>query len=359
MSPINSRRPPDHFPIRIEGFEPSWAGPHPFDDGFCFGSEDGQVVFTDENGKITDPPRDLAASREAINGIAGFDNWLAVSTRQEVAICTLPAHDGENAVITTYPRGAHGLLVSSNHHFVAALGHAGVMMVKPSDGLQTSLRAYSIDDGSVNIYQLCEIPTADNHGLFVAACRSNGVGLIDYSSTRQELGFQQVVFPTIDVVDVVAIGTPAYPHAVVAVGMGGEVLLFRDIVKREDPISLKYDHFKGRTYRILSSCGHLFVLTSKAIYVLGNLAQRLTQESLGHENAPVMTLPMQAIDANICGNRWLLAIMSGEVHRYDVHQIHDLIAEFAANGTGGASGALPPRSRPDDCQIVMKPIPVH
>jgi len=141
----------------------------------------------------------------------------------------------------------------------------------------------------------------------------------------------------------VSVGTAACPHAVVAVGIGGEVMLFRDIVKREDPILLKYDQFAGKTYRVLSSCGHLFVFTSKAVYVLGSLASRLTQPSLGENVAPVMTIPMEAIDVNICGNRWLLVVMHDEVHRYDVHQIHDMITEFATNGTGPASP--PPQAR--------------
>jgi len=31
-----------------DGFEVCWAGKHPFQDGFCFGSLDGRILFTDE-----------------------------------------------------------------------------------------------------------------------------------------------------------------------------------------------------------------------------------------------------------------------------------------------------------------------
>ncbi len=337
MSPPNTMRPPDHIAIRIDGFEPSWAGPHPFEDGFCFGSEDGMVAFTDERGKVSDKPQVIALSREAVNGIAGIDKFLAVSTRQEVAVLTLPDQVGEKAVVTTFARGAHGVLASSTQHFVAPLGHGGVMMVKPGDGLDKSLREYPLSDRSLNLYQLYEMPGIGTRSLFIGACRSKGVGLIDYSAEKNELGLQTCTFPDIDVVDVSPVGSAAYPHAVVAAGIGGEVLLFRDIVNQEAPISLKYDQFAGKTYRILSSCGHLFVLTSKTVYVLGFLANRLTQASLGEHAAPVMTIPMEAIDANICQNRWLLAVMQDEVHRYDVHEIHDNITEFAANGSGATS----------------------
>jgi hypothetical protein len=336
MTPANAkiaseRVPPEHISIRIEGSEISWAGPHPFEDGFSLGSDDGMVAFTDEKGKITDKPQVMALSHEAINGVAGFDNWVAASTRQEVTVLTLPKRSGDKAALATFSQGAHGVLASSSKQFVAPLGHAGLMMVNPSEGPQTSFCTYPFGDGSINIYQVQEMPGNGTHNLFVAACRSHGVGLIELSSDKQAVEFDRCNLNGIDVVDVVPVGNATYPHAVVAVGIGGEVMLFRDIVKHEDPIFLKYAQFVGKTYRILSSWGHLFVLTSKAIYVLGNVANRLTQPSLGDHDSPVMTLPMAAIDANICGNRWLLAVMQDEVHRYDIRQIHDKIAEFPAS----------------------------
>src|SRR5947209_17690357 len=34
-----------------EGFEVCWAGPNPLGDGFCFGSTDGRLLFTDDEGR--------------------------------------------------------------------------------------------------------------------------------------------------------------------------------------------------------------------------------------------------------------------------------------------------------------------
>jgi hypothetical protein len=215
------------------------------------------------------------------------------------------------------------------------------MTIKPIGGAEPARQVHSVADSSLSVYELYELPPSGNQNLFVAACRSQGVGLIDYSPETRVLGFRAGNLANTDVVDVVPVGTPEYPHAIAALGIAGEVLLCRNIVKQEAPILLKYGaQFAGKPYRILGACGHLFVLTSKAIYVLGTLAGRLVQPSFDESNSPVMTLPMEAIDANICGNRWLLTVMHDHVRRYDVHQIHDSIADFSSTPL--------PRSIPTD-----------
>jgi hypothetical protein len=331
MSRSKSTRTPEHARIHIEGVAPSWAGEDPLGDGFCIGSEDGAVALTDEAGKTVGELLAIAQSREAINGVAGFEGYFAASTRQEIAILEGLAQSDEQPVLRTIHCGAHGILAASCREFLAPLGHEGIMSIRPIEGAEPARQVYSVTDTSLNVYQLYEIPPLGRQQLFVAACRSQGVGLIDYSPETRALGFSAGNLANTDVLDVVPVGTSEYPHAIAALGLAGEVILCRDIVKQEAPILLKYSaQFAGRTYRILSACGHLIVLTSKAIYVLGNLAGRLTQPSFDESDSPIMTLPMEAIDANICGNRWLLTVMHDYVGRYDVQQIHDLIADFAS-----------------------------
>jgi hypothetical protein len=352
MSPLNIKRSsdpsaPEFTSIRIEGFEPSWAGPNPFVSGFCFGSEDGVVALTDESGNVIDEPQLMSSSHEAISGVAGFDRFLAACTRQELAVWALPERTGEKTTVATLQQGAHGVIASSSKQFVAPLGHAGLMMVKPSADQQSVFSVYPFDDGEIDIYQTQELPSAGPRHFFATACRSKGVGLIEYCSEKETLEFESGNFPGLDVIDVATAGNAEYPNAVVAAGIGGEVLLFRDIVNHEAPILLDYKKkFAGKTYRILTARGHIFVLTSKAMYVLGGVASRLTQPTLDERDAPIMTIPMQAIDANICADRWLLAVMHKEVRRYDIRQIDAMIADFAANGNGVAS-PLPRSTRND------------
>lgn len=331
MSQPATERMPDRVPIRIEGFEPSWAGPHPLEEGFCIGSEDGRVAFTDVNGNFTGDPFLLAKSGEAISGVAGTTEWLAAGTRREVAIL-FPDKDGDGgATLKTIDQGVHGVLAPSEHLLVAALGHGGLMMVTPIADGESRIDTYSFE-GYVNVYQVQELPGNRTPNAFVAACRSNGVGLMFYSADEHKIEWETWQCEGIDVVDVAPVGTPAFPNAVAAAGISGEIILFRDIVNHDRPILLKYDEFQGRTYRVMSADGDLFILTSKAMYVIGGLAKRLNQPTMGEQSAPVMSLPMNALDANVCGNRWLLAVKPDEVARYDIQQIHDIIADFAATG---------------------------
>ena len=49
----------------------------------CFGSADGKLLLTDEEGRLSDP-LPATDSQEAINGLARTGDWLGVSTREDV-----------------------------------------------------------------------------------------------------------------------------------------------------------------------------------------------------------------------------------------------------------------------------------
>ena len=241
----------------------------------------------------------------------------------------LPQGDGEKTLCSTLPHGAHGIVATSSGHFIAPVGHDGLMLIKPSHKSTLDYRMNAFQEPELNFYQLCEIPQYKGKDCWVAACRSRGLGLIDYLPASSEMGLQIGAFEGTDVVDVIPIGNADYPYAVASVGICGEIWLCRDIIHQEAPIMLHYQNFAGRVYRILSAHGHLFVLTSKAIYVLADLANRLVQPVFNKSNSPVMTLPMEAIDAAIVNEKWLLVVMPDLVRRYDIEAIHQRIAVFS------------------------------
>ena len=85
------------------GFVVCWAASNPFGQGFFFGSEDGQLLLTDEEGRALRHPFPGSTSGEAVNGIAGFGKWLAVTTRQDVTLWTLPEKRGGKTFRATFP----------------------------------------------------------------------------------------------------------------------------------------------------------------------------------------------------------------------------------------------------------------
>jgi hypothetical protein len=104
--------------------------------------------------------------------------------------------------------------------------------------------------------------------------------------------------------------------------------MFRDVLSDVEPITLKFKTIQGTAYRLLSRGGELYILTSKAMYALGKLASRfLAGEFYPRAVTQILTMPMEAIDANLAGDNWLLVVMPDEVRRFDTAWIHDNIPQ--------------------------------
>src|SRR3981081_4283237 len=82
------------FPIWIDGLDVSCAVPVPDQKQFCFGSDDGNLVITNEKGNPFFSAFEGSDSGEAINGIAFWDHGIVASTRNEVSVWTFPAENG-------------------------------------------------------------------------------------------------------------------------------------------------------------------------------------------------------------------------------------------------------------------------
>lgn len=130
------------------GFEVSWAGEDPFGQRYCFGSEDGRLMFLDPKTLERSGPFVVAPSREAVNGVALTRSSIVVSTREDVVCVRLI--DGVEHV-ATLPQGAHGVCVSSQGEFYAPVGQQGLLKLVPrSETLSVSI--LSPDDPGMEVY---------------------------------------------------------------------------------------------------------------------------------------------------------------------------------------------------------------
>jgi hypothetical protein len=314
--------------IRFNDFQVSWAGPHPFRPGFCFGSEDGQLLFTDENGgDVYGGPTKGSISGEAINGVASWQNWLAISTRAEVNFVAITGIDSRQ----TFPGGAHGVIATPSGHFVAPLGRNGLMSLKPENsGKLTITISSGTEEEYSNLYRVICLPSGGREVL-ACAMRRGGIGVTELGGDDTKHSMNTITFDGLDVVDVCAIGQDNDSLAVAALGKNGTLVLFRDVVNDKSPITMKYDHIKGTAYRLLSCRGHLFMLTSKGLHFFARLAERfLAGQSIGDTNTPVLFMPMEAVDANLYLDRWLLVVIVDEARRFDVGMLHDNIPDPAS-----------------------------
>src|SRR5947208_14978588 len=94
--------------ITFVDFELVWAGPRPFCDGFCVGSEDGVMRFTDEEGNDSGTVLPASAASEAINGVAFSGDVLAATTRSDVTFWHIPIGPAAKVSRAVFLTVAHG-----------------------------------------------------------------------------------------------------------------------------------------------------------------------------------------------------------------------------------------------------------
>ena len=322
----------------MQDFAPTWIGGNPFDTGFVIGSRNGVLAFTNEQGSEIAERQDVSVSKSAINGIDGLNRYLAVTTSNEISVFGFPEKEGEKVRSSRINHGAHTIIATTGGKFLAPLGPRGLGIITPDYDQAISFRVIAFKHEPV-FYRIAEMPPVGERSYFICACRDYGVGFIDWVHSDDDPGFQVGKFQGADVIDVIAIPTPDHPHAIAAVGTNGELFLCRDAVNQEPPITLHYDKLCGTVYRILASHGHLILMTGKAFYVLANLGKRLVQPVFDDSDSPVMTVPVDAIDAYVHENRWLMVITPKGIQKYDIKKID---AKFKAFGSPPKSTAKRP-----------------
>jgi hypothetical protein len=318
--------------IRLRDFEICWAGPNPVGPGFCFGSEDGWLLFTDDDGAAPSHPVKGTLSGEAVNGVAGLGRWLTVTSREDVSFWTLPEKKGEKVFCAVFPHGAHDVISTDDGSFVAPLGRTGVMTLKPPFDEKPAVTVSGGPKEGLNFHRVVSLRSGSGQEVLACAARRAGIGATEFRWDRESHNLSTVTFEELDVVDICAIGG-AGSLAVAAIARNGALILLRDVFQDKHPITMRFDNVKGTAYRLLSCRGHLFLLTSKAIYVLARLVDKfLAGEPVGSITTPMLVMMMDAADANLCGDRWLLVVMSDGVRRYDIGQIHDSVPNFILRG---------------------------
>jgi hypothetical protein len=314
---------PWYTPLRFPDFEVSWAGPHPYQQGFCFGSEDGRLLFSDEDGGELFRSESMSDSGEAINGVACSQEFLAITTRQEFNIWAIPRIGEGKPIRGVLHYGAHGVTVTPSGYFVAPLGPTGILSVKPVVGVEHPGTISHAAIEGLYYYRVIILAAADGREVLVCAGRRGGLAVTEFWGAKrgtQELG--TISFDGLDVIDVCSLNEDTKPLAVAATGRDGKLILLQDVLHDKRPVTLKFEAIQGTVYRLLSCRGNLIVLTSKGLYVLAKFAERFVQgESMSQFPTHVLCLPMEAVDANLCLDRWLLVVMSDDVRKYDARLI--------------------------------------
>ena len=114
-------------------------------------------------------------------------------------------------------------------------------------------------------------------------------------------------FEGIDVIDVCGVG--ANSLSAIAISKKAEVLWIKDASKKMTQ-SPKLGGVEGRVYRVLATTRHLFVLSSKALYVWSNLVDRVLFDNTSAVESPPLVIPMEAVDMTLFDEKYLTLVMA-------------------------------------------------
>jgi hypothetical protein len=289
------------------GPDVTWAGPNPFRKGLCFGFEDGTIVFlSDETGNSSEHHK-ISPSSEAINGVAAIGaSSLAVSTRSDVSFIQNDSKKGNPRA--AFPGGAHGVIATRSGYFVAPRGPSGLLIVKPtSDDVQPM----TVTEGNVGHLYFSRVAAArdaEGRETLVFANRRNGVGLSPFNGEEQRRNVHTMRFDGIDVVDVC---TPVIDSpAAIAISMAAEVLWIKNASTHDDPLAMRLDGVEGPVYRVLATPRHLFVLSSKALYMWLDLVGQVLFGKGPPTSSSPLVLPMQAVDMSLIEHESLVVVLA-------------------------------------------------
>jgi hypothetical protein len=303
--------------MRFNNFEVSWAGASLKPGLFTFGSEDGRILFADSQGIEQSKPVIFAPSRESINGVAFLDQWMCVSTRNEILLWTPPRKPGEPSMAAPIPMGAHGVIAGYRGYFLAPLGRAGFLSCRPRTGAEQIVTVNSGPYEDAYFYRMISLQASDGQEIMASAARRGGVAAMEFGGEDQKHVLSTFTFNGLDVVDLCSLGRQTAPAAAAALGSDGTLILFRDVLRDRQPGTVRYQSVNGTAYRLLSARGYLFLLTSEALYVIAKLVDRFLNAA-EDTVTPVLVIPMEAVDAGLAGDRWLWIVMPDGVLRLDI-----------------------------------------
>ncbi len=284
----------------------TWVGPNPFMQGLCFGFDNGGIAFSNDIESRIGKLEIISPAGDAINGVAAIGkSSLAISTRSEVSFIQFKGpFDHPRAV---FPGGAHGVVATKSGHFVAPLGPKGVLVVKPSNDDVQRMGLFGGEEGGLYFYRTAALHDEAGNETLVFANRKNGVGLSLFKGGGIRHHVFAMSFEGIDVVDVCAV----MPNSLsaFAITKNAELLWIRDTSKRDDPTVIKLTGINGPVYKVLATQDHLFVLSSKGLYIWVNLVAHIRADTFVGQNMMRLERPIEAIDMSLIDNKVLLLVM--------------------------------------------------
>jgi hypothetical protein len=290
-----------------DGPDVTWIGPNPFGSGLCLGFDNGTIILSVTATGYTTPPQKISPAEEAINGVAAIGtSSLAVSTRSDVTFIQIESPINHSRAV--FRGGAHGVVATQSGYFIAPLGAKGLLLVRPQTGSEQEMRVTTGTERQLYFYRMTALHDSTGKETLVFANRRNGVGLSEFKGDEGTGNVHTLAFEGLDVVDVCAVSPGSL--SAIAISPNAEVLWVRDTSMRDDPVAKRLGGIEGRVYRVLATGKHLFVLSSKALYVWANLVSKVLYNATAAPKSHPLVLPLEAVDMSLYGDEYVLLVMA-------------------------------------------------
>jgi hypothetical protein len=314
-------------------FDITWAGECPWDGGYCFGSDDGRV-----RGFNWGDPKPIAASGEAVNGVAFIGDKMAVSTRAEVVFCDLGlvGLSGKRVGVVIRPCGAHGVIATPSGTFVAPKGPLGFLKAVPMAKVMRCGMILGPEGADLVFYKIAVVGDHQGHDVLVAALRKGGWATWINNGLSVARG---VSLPGLDAIDVCSPRVERFPRAAVVLGIDNSFHIVKDAMVPGPVNTLRLPGLRGKAYRLLGCREGILLLTSESLYHFGDIFQRCL-EGQRVDGVPTVfqRFDLEAVDANIAHGRNLLIV------RPDGGVTDVALSDFAEGLVEGASEVTKPES---------------
>ena len=304
------------------GSELSWAGEGSRRDVLALGTEDGNLFCS---GVLTQAdiqrPIVVGNAGEAINSIAFNGNLLGVSTRAEIVIIRdLPLINHGKFNHTIIDRGSHGIISMPSGNFIAPIGRDGLLFMEPREGGIVSTTV-ELKGNPLYHYKASVIGITPEGECVASVLRQNGLSVV--TRNCNSWSGSRWTFSNLDIVDITSIATQKFPFGLAVIGIDNSIHFVRDIFTDRRPRTFRFSELSGKGYRVLCSNGHIFLLTSKCLYIFVDLASRFLNDSELDSPITVEKFPCDAVDANMAFDRDLLLLLPDRLKIINVAQFSD------------------------------------
>jgi len=297
------------FTLRFDEDEVTAVCEGPSPGVLCFGTESGKVVFHDLQAGTR---KELEVMSDAINGVAVWRDLIGVSTRSEVSFYRQVLSDKEVEFVTGVPRGAHGILVTPNGHFVAPMATDGILCYDPTKERGRDLWADHPSHGDLNLYKLIHLGDPEGKELMASAARTDGLLTIGFDASHTQNQIMGWTSRDLDIVDVCALRSAEFPLAFAGLGLDRSLVFVRDPLVDEKPRRLLLQGIRGTPYAIQKAHDSLFLLTSNELIMFPNASAYLKNEK-PDSSLPFYSVTLHASDIQVIHNNWLAIFLDEKV----------------------------------------------